>query len=233
MRANSHTILGHLEAVEKLRAEQARSADLAARVVGIKRFQHTRFERTYADLLGGRFAKAARFFLDELYGPHDFSERDAQFARIVPAIVRLFPGEIVTTVAMLAELHALSERLDAALAMQVSEPEPSLERYVSAWRAVGERDARERQIELMLAIGRALQRYTRNPVLRGSLRMMRGPAKAAGLGALQSFLEHGFDTFKDLGDRAPEFLDAIAQRERRAVAWLFDGGVDEGPPPGF
>ena len=59
---------------------------------------------------------AARFFLDDLYGPRDFSERDAQFARIVPALVRLFPHEIVGTVQALAALHALSERLDSAMA---------------------------------------------------------------------------------------------------------------------
>ena len=46
--------------------------------------------------------------LDELYGPQDFSDRDAQFARVVPALVRLFPQELVETVAVLARLHALS-----------------------------------------------------------------------------------------------------------------------------
>jgi hypothetical protein len=229
MKANSHTILGHLQAVDALRQRQRREPAFAARVLAIKRFQHARFERTYADLLAGRFSKAARFFLEDLYGPHDFSERDAQFARIVPALVRLFPGEIVGTVSVLAELHALSEQLDAALAQRLAAPSVDAAGYREAWQQVGERASRAHQIELMLSIGRALQRYTRNPVLRTSLRMMRGPARAAGLSALQSFLESGFDTFKDLGSHATEFLGTISERERRIVDWLFDGRPDERP----
>ena len=70
--------------------------------------------------------------------------------------------------------------------------------YAAAWRTVGRPADRERQIELMMAVGSALDRYTRNPLLRTSLRLMRGPAAAAGLGALQGFLERGFDTFRDM-----------------------------------
>jgi hypothetical protein len=233
MKANSHTILSHLKAVEAYRERQAGEPAFAAVVVGVKRFQHARFQRTYTDLLTGRFARAARFFLDDLYGPHDFSERDAQFARIVPALVRLFPGDIVGTVAVLAELHALSEQLDAAMADQLASDEVSVLDYVAAWRRVGKREARSTQVDLMLTVGRDLQRYTRNPVLRGSLRLMRGPAKAAGLGALQDFLESGFDTFRDLGGHAPQFLETIYLRERQIIDWLFEGSFDDSPPVGF
>ena len=53
---------------------------------------------------------------------------------------------------------------------------------------------------------------------------MRGPAAAAGLGALQGFLERGFDTFREMGG-AREFLAVIANRERALAAALF-GGAD-------
>jgi hypothetical protein len=72
-------------------------------------------------------------------------------------------------------------------------------------------------------VGSALDRYTRNPLLRHSLRLMRGPASAAGLGALQHFLETGFDTFREMRGAA-YFLDTVAQRERRLAAQLFAGG---------
>jgi hypothetical protein len=222
-----------LEVVAALRDEQRRDRAFGASVLRVKEFQHGRFERTYADLLRGRFAKAARFFLDDLYGPHDFSERDAQFARIVPALVRLFPDEIVGTVTVLAELHALSERLDSEMARQLIQESLDLAEYRVAWQVVGQRESRFTQIELMLDIGAALQRYTRSPLLRGSLRMMRGPAKAAGLAALQAFLEHGFDTFRDLGKDAPAFLRLISERERAVVTWLFNRQTSDPPPPGF
>lgn len=199
----------------------------------MKVYQHARFAATYADLLrSAEHAAAARFFLDELYGPHDFTERDAQFARIVPALVRLFPRDIVATVRSLAELHALSERLDAEMAGVLDHAELDLGTYRAAWQRVGRGAERQRQIDLMLQIGRALVRFTRNPVLRHSLRLMRGPAKAAGLGALQHFLERGFDTFGAL--RQPEaFLALIAEREQVIARWLFDEPGDGPAPPGF
>lgn len=236
MRAGSDgsVILDNLRAVASLRQARSRDSGLAARSLQVKQYQHQRFQRTYADLLQrDEWRPAAVFFLDELYGPHDFSARDAQFERIVPALVRLFPPEIVGTVRQLSELHALSERLDDALAGQWSGDAPlDLDLYARAWRAVGEPALRQRQIDLMLAVGRALIRYTRNPVLRTGLRLMRGPAELAGLSALQRFLESGFDTFKRLPD--PEgFLAVIASRESRIAEWLFSAQPGGDRPPGL
>lgn len=196
---------------------------LAAAVAAVKAFQHKRFECGYADLLADpRYAGAARFFLDDLYGPADFSDRDAQFVRIVPALVRLFPREIVGTVAELAELHALSERLDTAMGATGVPLDMGSVEYAAAWRAVAEPASRERQIALMVSVGAALDRYTRNLLLRQSLRVMRRPAQAAGLGALQQFLERGFDTFRAMRG-AEDFLALIAARERALAQALFDG----------
>lgn len=233
MNPDARSILEHLEAVARLRRVQASEPVLRERVHAMKVYQHARFAATYADLLrSAEHAAAARFFLDELYGPHDFTERDAQFARIVPALVRLFPRDIVATVRSLAELHALSERLDAEMAGVLDHAEMDLGTYRAAWQRVGRGAERQRQIDLMLQIGRALVRFTRNPVLRHSLRLMRGPAKAAGLGALQHFLERGFDTFGAL--RQPEaFLALIAEREQVIARWLFDEPGDGPAPPGF
>lgn len=225
MEPSASLIVAQLQAVEHERRLRAGDAALAARVEAIKRFQHARFQATYADLAAdARYAGAARFFLDDLYGPHDFSERDAQFARIVPALVRLFPDDIVGTVGDLASLHALSEQLDTAMAQHLPPTAAAAEidqaAYAQAWRAVGQRAARDRQIGLMLQIGRALDRYTRNPVLRHSLRMMRRPARAAGLGALQQFLETGFDTFRAMKG-ADDFLRIVAEREQALAQRLF------------
>ena len=50
--------------------------------------------------------------------------------------------------------------------------------------------------------------------------MMRGPARAAGLAALQTFLERGFDTFAAMKGAEP-FLDAVQGREQAAIQRLF------------
>lgn len=214
-------ILGHLASVDVERRARAADPALDARVQALKRYQQQRFERTYADLLAHpRYAGASNFFLQELYGPSDFTQRDAQFARIVPALVRLFPAEVVGTVETLAELHALSERFDSAMARMLPDAPVEASSYVRAWQACGDPPGRERQIVLMEAVGRSLDHLTHNRLLRHSLKLMRAPARAAGLGALQTFLEAGFDTFRGMRG-ADEFLSFIGQRERNLAALLF------------
>lgn len=218
------SILGNLQIVASERARRGGDAGLSARVEAVKKFQHERFAATYQDLLAHpRYGRATRFFLDDLYGPQDFTERDAQFARIVPGLVRLFPKEIVHTVSALAELHALSEQLDSEMGAVVDGTGLQADGYGRAWRLVARAQDREKQIALMLEVGRALDGFTRKPLLRHSLRVMRGPAAAAGLAALQRFLEVGFDTFREM-QGAKGFLDTIAQRERALAAALFKGG---------
>lgn len=222
MNPAARSILDQLQIVEQERARRAAEPALGASVLRLKAYQRDRFAHTYADLLASpRYAAAARFFLEELYGPRDFSERDAQFARVVPGMVRLFPREIVDTVDTLARLHALSEALDTQMARTLQdEPVVDAPRYVRAWQQTGDVPGRERQIVLTLSVGRSLDRLTRKPLLRHSLHLMRGLARAAGLGALQQFLECGFDTFKAMGG-ADSFLGSVEQRERALAAALF------------
>jgi hypothetical protein len=224
MSIEGQSILRNLGEVAAERSSRLNDADFAARVDEVKRYQHDRFQRSYADLLASpRYARAARFFLEDLYGPTDFSARDAQFARIVPAMVKLLPSQLLATVTALAELHALSEQMDSAMGHALCSSGCDSLSYGRAWRRVGQPATRARQIELMLAVGSALDRYTRNPFLRHSLRLMRAPAHAAGLGALQEFLESGFDNFREMRG-AREFLDTIAKRERELAERLFGGG---------
>lgn len=218
-------ILGHLQTVAAERERRRASPELDRRVVALKAYQQRRFAHTYADLLvTPRYGPAAKFFLEELYGPRDYSDRDAQFARVVPALVRLFPHETVDTVRTLAELHALSEVIDSIGASHLPSVEVTAADYVRAWQATGRPADRERQIALTLAVGESLDRLTRNALLRHTLRMMRAPARAAGLGELQHFLETGFDTFKAMRG-AREFLDTIGARERRLATTLFEASL--------
>jgi hypothetical protein len=224
----STAILNDLAAVDAERQLRADDPAWAARVESVKRYQQRRFELTYADLLvHPRYAGASNFFLDELYGPSDFRQRDAQFARIVPALVRLFPSEVVETVQALAALHALSEQMDSQMGRAVGDGPVDASRYAKAWQACGNAPGRERQIALLEQVGHALDALTRNPLLRHSLRMMRGPARIAGMSALHAFLESGFDTFRGMRG-ADEFLGLVGSRERSLAAALFSGMATQG-----
>jgi hypothetical protein len=221
MKQRGDLILQHLATVRAERAVRSSDAGLADRVWQVKHYQQSRFALTYADLLATpRYAGAASFFLDDLYGPGDFSQRDGQFVRIVPGLVRLFPTEVVATVEALTALHALSERLDSEMARQLDSRPLTAAAYIAAWRKTGQPASRQQQLELMLVVGRALDLHTHRPFLRHSLRAMRAPARAAGLAALQAFLERGFETFRGLHG-ATEFLAEIETRERAMAASLF------------
>ncbi|MFZ4652089.1 MAG: FFLEELY motif protein [Rubrivivax sp.] len=229
MDARGQQILQQLQAVQVERTRRQGEPKLEQAVTAVKAFQHARFAHTYGDLLADpRCAPAARFFLDDLYGPRDFSGRDAQFARVVPALVRLFSEEVVHTVLEVATLHALSETLDTRMGEALGTRSLDGPTYAEAWRETGQPEARERQISLIVDIGTSLGRHTRSPMLRHSLRLMRLPAQAAGLGALQDFLETGFEAFRQLPDVAG-FLAVVARRERDLARALFSG--DPGAPP--
>ena len=224
------TIRQCLANVTTLRAQCAGNPLLAQAIAEIKALQARRFAGTYADLMRNPdVAPATQFFLDELYSPQDFSHRDDQFGRIAGTLQTVFPNAVVHTATALAQLHALTEQLDHAMGSAWLAGPRTLRpatRYLRAWRSVGERSGREQQLSSVLAIGHDLARLTRTPGLRTMLRLMRRPARAAGLGTLQSFLESGFDTFGALarqGGAVEDFLRTVQQRETQLLQLLFEG----------
>ena len=236
------TIVG-MEAAETIR--EAISRVLALRQIclsdsllhesvrAVKRFQARRFALTYGDLLvAGPYKGAAHFFLQELYGDRDFSQRDSQFARIAGALQKIFPKQAVSTAVSLAEIHALTEELDHQMGVAwLGTTTPSWAnvrgRYVDAWQQVGRQHQRDAQLKGVLHLGHELDRLTRTPSLRLMLKLMRHPAKSAGLSALQGFLESGFDTFAEMhtnAGSATTFLATIELRESSFIEAMFTGG---------
>ncbi|HET7526704.1 MAG TPA: hypothetical protein VFK10_12240, partial [Burkholderiaceae bacterium] len=178
-------ITARLQHVQHLRRTREGNPLLEAAARSVKQHQHARFARDYAPLLASaRHGEAARFFLDQIYGPVDFTTRDAQFERVVPLMARVLPNEVLDTIADLIELHALTEDLDQQMAAALTRAEIDERSYRGAWLKVGRQTDRERQLELLLKAGNALDRYTRSATLRATLRLMRAPARAAGLGRL-------------------------------------------------
>lgn len=226
----AQTIRDSIADVTALRQQRTGDTVLGAAVATVKTLQARRFSGTYADLMASpSFGPAARFFLEELYSDRDYTARDQQFARIAGTLQTMFPRPVVDTAVALAVLHAQTEVLDQDMGRAWPQADASASdavRYVAAWRAVGDRSGRQQQLARVLAMGRDLARLTRAPGLRTMLRMMRGPATAAGMGALQQFLEAGFDTFGQLARQrgaVEQFLATIEQREQALMAQLFDG----------
>jgi hypothetical protein len=57
------------------------------------------------------------------------------------------------------------------------------------------------------------------------VKSVRGPARAAGFGRLQSFLEQGLNAFRVMGD-GTEFIETIWSRENLIMQRLFAGAEE-------
>lgn len=223
----SEEIREALARVTALRQLANTPGELAQALQTVKHLQAQRFAGTYPDLLANpTFAPSVRFFLEELYSTKDYSDRDAQFARIAAAIERTFPESVIATVRDLAALHRQTEELDMAMAQAWCQTKGwnDATRYLTAWRLVDRRSERHWQLATVLSIGDALGRLTRKPGLRLLLKMMRGPAEIAGLDSLQGFLESGFDHFSGMAKSGAVdvFLDTVRSRESAWIQQLFD-----------
>jgi hypothetical protein len=222
----------HLAAIRREHAVVAADPGLAAALAALRGFQSARLTATYADLArDARYADAIAFFRSDLYGPGDFSRRDADLARIVPLMTRVLPARLIEAAADAVELNALSQRLDLALIGEL-DPRSTLgvATYSAAYRAAGRFAVREQQIALIGVVGRAIDRYARKAALRQALRLMRAPARASGVGALQDFLERGLAAFAKMRG-AGEFLAIVDARERAIHAALVAGEHAPFAPP--
>lgn len=211
-----------LAAVKRERQGAAAEPTLAASRAALKRYQAARLASTHADLLQAPdSARAARFFLDELYGAHDLSQRDVDLERIIPTLQRMLPYEPLHAITEAIVLDALTEKLDSAMA-RVLGPEFGAARYAEAFRTSAPRAERERQLDLVETLGRSLCKLVRIPMLSATLSLMGQPARLTGLGGLHHFLLSGFTSFRDM--REPmRFIDTVIARERQLMAHIYSG----------
>ncbi len=211
----------HLVRLREMRGREA--GHPPARLAELKAWQAARLARTYADLAADpRYAKATAFFLGDLYGAKDFSGRDEAMLRIYPVMVRTLPMGAVETAALAIEVDALSEDLDRRVAAALDAGPIDESTYAQAYRKAGTRAERARQIELIDEVGRRLDMLVVKPLVYATLKLMRQPARLAGLQDLQTFLERGFEAFRHMGG-AEEFLATIGGRETQILSRLFSG----------
>jgi hypothetical protein len=186
--------------------------------------------RTHKDLHSDpRYRAAVDFFTDELYGSGDPRARDRDLLRVERMMERLLPPDALAALCLAIELEVLTQELDVEVVRALPDAAITEERYAEAYRAVGRREDRERQIDLMYRIGQYLDGVVKKPMVRALVHLARGPAHAAGFGGLQDFLERGLAAFERMGGAAP-FLAAIRDREQEAMEGC--SRAMENPRPG-
>ena len=100
--------------------------------------------------------------------------------------------------------------------------ELNTDRYGEIYRICGRSSDRHRQIELIGHLGLELNELVHHRLVMFLIRTLRGPARAAGFGLLQTFLEQGLRAFQIMGD-GTEFIEAIWHNEEKIMQRLMAG----------
>jgi hypothetical protein len=222
-------LLAELDRSEALRARTAEDAAFRQKRGRLRDWQAARLARTHTDLLESRrFHAAAKFFLNDLYGPEDIGRHIEEVRRIVPIMTRVLPDSGLATVAHAVELNALSESLDGAMVEALGDRAATIDEaaYADAYRTIDRAEDRARQIDLIERLGNALDKLTHIHFIGMTLKVMRGPARLAGLVELQAFLERGYSAFGAMRGGASEFVTIVVTRER-ALSLALLAGDDE------
>jgi len=223
----------------RLKQALADSHDLATRLDApefplpelelLQNWQRDRLAQTYADLIGqDRYVAAGEFFLAELYGGLHFRERDQQVEKVLPVMVRMLRDDMLLALAEAFELQSLSLSLDIDMAIVLQHSGwdgLDTPRYGEIYRACSRRADRKEQIDLIRRLGLELNELVHHRLVFWMVKTVRGPARAAGFGRLQSFLESGLNAFRVMGD-GTEFIETIWRRESTAMQHLFAGAEE-------
>lgn len=218
-----------LNALRLARDPDAEPRNALPQLAVLQRWQGARLARQYADLHSDPMhAKAVDFFVHDLYGADEVAWRDRDLRRMLGHRLRAWlPATLLATVADALALDLVSHEFDLAMARALHDAkfhgaELDERTYARAYRTVDDRGGRERQIDLLLEVGRKIDHVVRRPLMHALLRIARGPARKTGLDRLQGMLERGFEAFGTMGS-ADHFLARIEAGERQVMTRLFAG----------
>jgi hypothetical protein len=215
-----------IDAIGTTRGTLASQPELMRRLAELQQWQVARLRRTYADFsVQDRYRHALEFFMNDLYGPHDYSQRDRDLSKVLDLFERALPTRAIETLSMALQLEWLSQSLDLAMLEAMTDAVITESGYAQAYRRVGRVADRRQQIAFIVGAGRALDKLVRSPAIGAALWAARLPAKVTGVLALHDFLQRGYQAFSALHG-ADLFLDAIEQRETIIMSNLLAGDRD-------
>lgn len=182
----------------------------------LKDYQIQRLKSTHANLLSSPDTKeAAQFFLNEIYGSKDLSQRDADLEKLIPTMEKVFPAAALEVITNAIVLDALTETLDNKMASQLGESFTD-EEYIKVYKEQTSKEDRLKQIKLTESVGSSLCTLVNLPLIATTLKMMAFPAKLANLSEMHNFLNEGFYTFKKTKNPR-EFIHQLVEKEKKLL----------------
>ncbi|WP_242698688.1 hypothetical protein [Alteromonas sp. 5E99-2] len=232
MHSISEQIIADLRKTQAQR-DLAKKMQTLDAVIALQHWQCQRLLTTHAELAKqDKYKEAMAFFVDELYGPKDFSQRDADIVKIVPKLAALLPEKATSALADAIALNTLSFDMDLDLIHHLKGPlNPT--NYAQAYRAMGRFEDRQHQLNTISHLGSLLADVVKIPGVSMLIKVARQPARAAGVLTLHEFLERGFRAFKNIGD-VNSFISPIIAKEREIMQTLHSDTFDvsnENPIP--
>lgn len=219
MNNSTQQIIRHLHGVRTLQ-EVAEKAGLIPTIRTVQAWQCKRLLVSHQGMYQQkRFRPAVEFFINELYGPNDFSQRDQDIARIVPKMSKFLPEKALCSLASALHLNTLSFELDFDLAKQLVDTEINRDSYAKAYINCDNLANRQQQIDYIRTLGNDLADVVKMKGIASLLFISRKPAKMAGVLALHEFLEKGFKSFKNLGN-VEDFIIPVVNKESEIMQQL-------------
>lgn len=219
--------LNILHEIEKLKHTDVTSAGLDPKLTLLRLWQSQRLAQTYSDLSAtARYRPACEFFLNELYGARDFSQRDHDMEQMYAFMQRVFPAEMIRPLQLTVELHRLTQVLDGQL-LEVLVNQLGLTdsltaaMYAEAYRRCDNYVERAKQIESIYKIGLMLDEIMDQPLTGAALTLGKIPARRAGWQELTDFLDHGYKAFRHMRGGAEFFLNTIREREKTILDKIY------------
>ena len=189
-------------------------------------WQAERLAHTYADVRDlPRYREAWRFFIDDIYGAHDYSQRDHDVETMYEFMRRFVPDDVSRPAALTIKLHRMTEALDRklldVLVNQLGVIDSiTVEQYAEGYRRCDNYRERVEQIDLLVEICEHIDGIVRNPLTSPALRLASRPLRGAGYGEVVSFLERGYRSFKRMhGSR--HFRKILREREMNILDRIY------------
>ncbi len=135
--------------------------ELSEELTLLRVFQAQRLAITHSDLLANpRYSPATHFFLNDVYSPKDFSQRDADLMQFYQGVRKVLPERAVSILSDVITLSDLTNELDEKLSRVLFDEVGVIDsitpqQYAEGYRICDNYDDRVRQIKMISQIAAA------------------------------------------------------------------------------